>query len=119
LEFSLHESNNLPATYDGLCGFLQSRWCKMLSVDSLSGIGCQQPWSPEGNSQRFSIHKFLWVYEVPFPFRIHSVVLCTEFLLFGERKKEKVAVREERERDRLLSGSQQPQCPGFQRCYGL
>jgi hypothetical protein len=42
-----------------------------------------------GGSQRFCIHKSLWVQENPGPFRTHFSVLCIESLLFREIRKEK------------------------------
>jgi hypothetical protein len=46
-----------------------------------------------GSNQRFHVHEFWWIQGILDAYRIHSAVLCVEFLLFGER-------REEREKER-------------------
>jgi hypothetical protein len=38
-----------------------------------------------GGNQRFYVHKFWWVQDIPDACRTHSAVLCVVFLLFGHK----------------------------------
>jgi hypothetical protein len=45
-------------------------------------------WVQVDGSQRFHVHEFGQVQDVPDACRTHSVVLCVVFLLFRKRRKE-------------------------------
>jgi hypothetical protein len=52
--------------------------------------------------QSFHVRESWWVQDKPGTFRTHSAVLCIEFLLFGERRKEK-RKKNPMKQERLLS----------------
>jgi hypothetical protein len=86
------------------------------SVVSLGGNGGQLGSTQAGSSQRFCVQEFWWVQDIPEAYRAHSAVLCVDFLLFGERKKEgKIKRKSGSPAGSLLAAV--PQCLGFWGCY--
>jgi hypothetical protein len=58
-------------------------------VVSLRDIRDQHGVTQADSSQRFYVHEFWWVQDIPNALQTYSTVLCIKFLVFRERKKEK------------------------------
>jgi hypothetical protein len=67
-------------------------------------------------SQRFCVHESWWVQENPGTFRTCYAVLCTDFLLFEKRKKER---SKKQKLERLLFNRLVKQCPTGPQCLGV
>jgi hypothetical protein len=83
----------------------------VVSLCGIGGFGELLAWVA-GGSQRFCVHEPWWIQDNPGGFRTGSAVLCTEFLLLGERE-EKEKGNEKTLSLAIWHSSQQPQCLGF------
>jgi hypothetical protein len=67
-----------------------------------------------GGSQRFHVHEFWWVQDI-LELAECSAVVCTEFLLFGARKKE--GKFKKKKKEKWLSSGQANIASGTVMCY--